>query len=361
MTRRVVYASFATLRHSGGVYVGTQHVQLLRAAGRDAVLWLPEADNRTDWIDPAVPVVGGPQLEIGADDLLVLPEAPVVPGRDPAPGARKVIFNQNHFYTYAARPDPTMDSVRSAPPNSAPRSSSAPTATIQPGLSYPGWDPTPAVWTVSPESRDLLRALEPELPVHLIPNLVEGELFRPLSSDRVRVTWFPRKRPREASLLRTLLARDERLTGVELVELVDVPRAQVVEALGRTTVFVSLNHSESFGLPVAEALAAGCLVVGYDGGGGTDLFEAPGAWRIPEQRPLLLRDAVVDLVRRAPELEPVRKANRDWVLERFNSERTSAALLAAVDAAASRPGAAALATHPAVWLDALGPNFTAYA
>lgn len=337
MTGRILYATFATPRHSGGVHVGAQHVQLLRAAGREAWLWLPDIDNRTSWIDKSVPVMGGPQTAVGADDLLVLPEVPIVAGRDPAPGARKVIFNQNHFYIYAASPDVRAETV------------------------YPGWDPAPAVWTVSTESRDLLTALHPELPVSLVPNFVDGELFSPRDSSRALVSWFPRKRPREASLLRTLLRLDERLAGVQVLELVDAPRAEVATTLGATTVFVALGHSESFGLPVAEALASGCLVVGYDGGGGHELFTAPGAWRVPEQRPLLLRDAVVDLVRRAPGLAKLRQANRAWVLDRYSAETTAAALLAAVEATTIRPGAAAVATHPAAWLDELGQSFTAWA
>ena len=334
MSGRVLHASFATPRHSGGVHVHTQHVQLLRAAGREAWLWLPGGE-RPGWIDPAVPVLHGPRTPVDADDLLVLPEVPVVPGRDPAPGARKVILNQNHFYTGAAWPDPD------AP--------------------YPGWDPAPAVWTVSTESRDVLAALHPELPVHLVPNLVDGELFAPRATDRPQVSWFPRKRPREAGLLRALLRQDDRLAGVELCELVDAPRQEVAATLGATTVFVALGHSESFGLPVAEALASGCLVVGYDGGGGHELFGAPGAWAVPEQRPLLLRDAVVDLVRRAPRLAELRRENRAWVLERHSAGRTAAALLVAVDAALRRPGAAATATHPAAWLDVLPPGWTAWA
>ncbi len=330
--RRIVYAGFATLRHSGGVHVLTQHVQLLRAAGEEAWLWLPDPDNRTDWIDPTLPVLSGPTIAVGADDLLVLPETPTVHGRDPAPGARKVIFNQNHFYTYAA-------------------------GTAEPD--FPGWSPPPAIWAVTAESRDVLAAVLPALPGSLVPNPVDGELFRPRPTDRLRVAWFPRKRPREASLLGRLLAEDPRLAGVDLVELRDAPRATVADTLGTTTVFVSLGHSESFGLPVAEALASGCLVVGYDGGGGHELFEAPGVWRVPEQRPLLLRDQVVQ--RLAGDRARLGAANRRWVLERYSLDRTATALRSAVAAAFERPGAAALATHPVAWLDVLGPNFTAYA
>ena len=36
--------------------------------------------------------------------------------------------------------------------------------------------------------------------------------------------------------------------------------------------FFSFGHPEGFGLPVAEALACGCAVVGYTGLGGRELF-----------------------------------------------------------------------------------------
>lgn len=333
--QRIIYAGFATPRHSGGVHVMLQHVQLLVAAGYRACVWLP-GPERPAWFDPDVPVISGATAEIGAGDLLVLPEVPLVPGVDPAPGARKVIFNQNHFYTYAA-------------------------ATAAIDEPYPGWSPAPMVWAVSTESRSVLAALLPELALALVPNPVDGDLFRPRPSAGPRVTWFPRKRPRESSLLRRLLRSDPRLHGVALCELVDTPRPEVAQILGTTTVFVSLGHSESFGLTVAEALASQCLVAGYDGGGGIELFDAPGAWPVPEQRPLLLVDRIADLLARADDLADVRAANRAWVLANYSFDGTRTALLRAVEASLAGPGMRSLATHPAVSLDVLGANFTAYA
>ena len=333
--RRIVYAGFATPRHSGGVHVMIQHVQLLLAAGHRACLWLPGTE-RPAWFGPDVPVIFGATIDLGSDDLLVLPEVPLVPGIDPAPGARKVIFNQNHFYTYAA----------TAPSADGP---------------YPGWSPPPMVWAVSVESRDVLAALLPDLRIALIPNPVDGELFRPRPSAGTRISWFPRKRPRESSLLRRLLRTDRRFAGADLCELADVERPAVARALSTTSIFLSLGHSESFGLPVAEALASACLVVGYDGGGGHELFDAPGAWRVAEQRPLLLLDKAAELLTRAEELSSVRASNRAWVLERYSFARTGSALTAAVETMLNRPGGPATATHPAAFLDVLGPNFTAYA
>ncbi|MEO6999631.1 MAG: glycosyltransferase [Terracoccus sp.] len=333
-TQRIVYAGFATRRHSGGVHVMTQHVRMLREAGMEAWLWLPGPDDRPDWIDADLPVLSGATTPIGRGDLLVLPETPIVHGHDPAPGARKVILNQNHFYTFAAGP---------------------------PGEAFPAWSPPPPVWTVTAESRDVVAGVLPHLEVGLVPNAIDDELFRPRATDRPRVSWFPRKRPRESALLARLLRAEPRLTGVDLVELVDAPRRSVAQTLGTSTVFIALGHSESFGLPVAEALASACLVVGYDGGGGHELFEAPGAWRVPEQRPLLLRDRVVDLVSGSDELEPLRFDNRAWVLQRYSGERAAQALRTAVSAAFAGPGGDAVAQHPAALLHRLGPSFTAWA
>ncbi len=115
MPGRVLYASFATQHLSGGVEVHLRHIALLRAAGVEASLWLPEPAVPA-WMG-AVPVVSGASIEVGADDVVLYPEAPVLPGVDPAPGARKVVFNQNHFYTYATW--------------------------AAPASTYPGWDPAP--------------------------------------------------------------------------------------------------------------------------------------------------------------------------------------------------------------------------
>ncbi|BEP15005.1 hypothetical protein acdb102_33160 [Acidothermaceae bacterium B102] len=329
---RLIYATFATSRRSGGVHVMSEHVRLLRSLGRPAWLWIPGPDGPPAWFDESVPVLVAPTLELTADDLLVLPEVPVVAGHDPAPGARTVILNQNHFYTYAA----------GAPSDWA---------------AYPDWSRPPAVWTVSRESQDVLRALHPDLHVGLIPNPVAVDLFIPRPSARPSVAWFSRKRPREAAVLHRLLSNDERMRGVELIAITDEPWAAVAEILGQATVFVALGHTEGFGLPLAEALAAGCLVAGYDGGGGHELFDAPGAWQVPEQRPLLLAERVADLVSRRDELQSAAEGNRSWVVARHGPDRTLSALVGAVEAALAGPGTATVAVHPARWLDKLPAHF----
>lgn len=332
MSGRVVCATFPSPVPVGGIRINVLHVELLREAGVDAVVWLP-TEERPPWFEMKVPVVTGPTLAIGADDVLMVPELPVVPGHDPAPGARKVIMNQNHFYTYCTWPD---------------------------DVAYLDWSPSPTVWVVSRESLDVMSRLHPELRPRLVPNPIDPELFAPGPRERPSIAWMPRKRPREAALVQRLLASDPRARGVDLHAIDAMPAQEVARTLGSATVFLALGHTESFGLPVAEALAAGCLVVGYPAGGGHELFEAPGAWAVPDQRPLLLVDRAMEVLA-DPSLAALGAANREWVLDHYPVAATTRALVAAVEDARAQPGAEALATHPFGLASALPADFASSA
>lgn len=105
----------------------------------------------------------------------------------------------------------------------------------------------------------------------------------------------------------------------------------------------------------AAALAAGCLVVGYPAGGGEELFEAPGTWRIDDARPHLLADQALELVD-VPADDPVRSAARQWIGARYSADVTASALQAAVKSALALPGRAGTATCPVVWPDDPAPS-----
>lgn len=327
MAGRVIYVAPEVAIPIGGVRILSQHVSLLVDAGIDAALWCPTPGYSFPWFDETVPMLSGMELALTAEDLLVWPEAVIMPGRDPAPGARKVILNQNHFHTFRTWPDPG---------------------------GYPGWNPAPSVWTVSQESIEVLSRVHPEHPPHLVPNPIDAELFRPAARRTPSIAWMPRKRPAEAALIRRLLHNDHRSEGVEFREISGLSQPEVAEVLSDTSVFVALGgqEGEGFGLPVAEALASGCLVAGYPAGGGEELFKAPTAWAVPDHRPTLLADQALSLLQ-LPDQENLRAAGRQWVKDRYNSKVTTAALVEAVRMARAKPGAAARAIHLMAWLDEL--------
>ena len=323
MTGRVVYAAFEIPFPLGGIRVLSQQVSLLRAAGVEAYRWTPTSGFRYTWFDDDVPTLSGMNLELAADDVLVLPEISVVPDRDPAPGAHKVIYSQNQYLHFLTCPD------------------------LDP---YPGWSTPPALWAVSRAAVEMLGHALPGLESHLVPNIIDTELFRPGANRARRIAWMPRKRPIESTLLRRLLRADRRAEGVELYDIRNVPQEEVARVLSETSVFIALGapEGEGFGLPPAEAMASGCLVTGY-AGGVPELFESPSAWRIPELETAALAHQALELLD-LPDQDEVRGAGRQWVEERYNAKIATAALIEGIRKARALPGGAATATHPAAWV-----------
>ncbi|MFI1018816.1 hypothetical protein [Streptomyces sp. NPDC020965] len=314
----------------------TEHVALLVAAGVDAYRWSPTPGFRYTWFDDTVPTLSGTEIDLDADDLVVLPELTILPGVDPAPGGRKVIFVQGHFMTFLTCPD------------------------VHP---YPGWDHQPALWTISRDGVEVLSRAIPHLPPPmLVPNPIDADLFRPADERTPSIAWMSRKRPSESSLLKQLLRNDPRSEGVELRDIRGLPHEEVARVLADTSVFIALGapEGEGFGLPIAEALASGCLVTGYGLGGGDELFEAPSAWPVPNLRTVELADRALELVH-SPDQQRVRDAGRHWLTERYNAKVTTDALLAAVESARALPATGSRATHPSVWEAELMTSIAPYA
>ena len=90
--------------------------------------------------------------------------------------------------------------------------------------------------------------------------------------------WMPRKNPQHVQAVlqgpsAAAMALHPRLGGPAFAQL---SHASIAERLNGAQLFLAFGHPEGFGLPIAEAMAAGCWVVGYSGGGGQELFRFGG-------------------------------------------------------------------------------------
>ena len=111
---------------------------------------------------------------------------------------------------------------------------------------------------------------------------------------------MPRKNPQHVqAVLRGSTQRYgsyRRLGGQPLQHL---SHMEVAARLNGAQLFLAFGHPEGFGLPIAEAMAAGCWVVGYSGGGGQELFRFGGADQVAfgDCRALLLRLSAFAILR----------------------------------------------------------------
>jgi glycosyltransferase involved in cell wall biosynthesis len=198
--------------------------------------------GRPPQIDPL------PALQLTADDVLVVPE--VMPGlAATAPGVPKAIFNQNAYLTLA----PFSLDVE-------PKELVYAEAVLRGAI------------VVSEDSRRYLETLFPGLRVRRLHYGIDPEIFAFSPAKKRQIAYMPRKNWHDGHQVLMRLRLTGRLEGWDVVEIADRTEAETGAILRESAVFLSTGHPEGFGLPAAEAMRAGCIVVGYHGYGGREFL-----------------------------------------------------------------------------------------
>lgn len=261
---RFLFICYPDTNHPiGGVKQIYRQVELLVEAGWQAFV-IQEAEGfRVDWFESKAPVMSLNQYLASspnpATDCLVLPETWVgnIPGY--LPGFPKIIFNQNCYYTFGL--DSNINS------------------SIVELYHHPD---VLGVVTVSDDNRNFLIegcGLDPAS-VHVVLNGIDGEIFFPPNQKMRKIVYLGRKQLQHARIVRAMAEQRPFFSRYPFVELGRLPHAQIASELREALVFLSTGHPEGFGLPLAEAIACGCMVVGYHGLAGRD-FCHPSLAEVP--------------------------------------------------------------------------------
>jgi glycosyltransferase involved in cell wall biosynthesis len=171
--------------------------------------------------------------------------------------------------------------------------------------------------------------------VHVVPISVDPDLFRPATKE-ARVVTAPRKwpfhdgLPAQAGLIENIVKlKYPSLGDVPWVLLENMQPDQVAAEMGRADLFLSLCRMEANPLTPLEAMASGCIVVGYHGTGGLEYAtHRNGFWLSPEQFEEVA-DAIARVLTGLRHDDPTLKAMREdgyRTAAMFNQKRTEAAL-----------------------------------
>jgi glycosyltransferase involved in cell wall biosynthesis len=258
--------------------------------------------GRPPQIDPL------PVLELTADDVLVVPEA--MPGLAAiAPGLPKAVFNQNAYLTLAPFP---LD--------------------FEPKeLVYAKPELLGAI-VVSEDSRRYLETLFPSLRVRRLHYGIDPELFAFSSRKKRQIAYMPRKNKLDVYQVLLRLRLTGQLEGWDVIEIADRTEAETATILRESAIFLSSGHPEGFGLPAAEAMLAGCIVVGYHGYGGREFLTEELAFPVDVGDVVAFADRVAEILRELesrPDALRVRaeKASR-FIADNYSLEREERDLLA---------------------------------
>ena len=166
---------------------------------------------------------------------------------------------------------------------------------------------------------------------HYLPVSMKPEDF-PFSEDKeALITYMPRKRPTEAQQIVDMLSRRGKLDGYRLQALDKMNRSEISEQLQRSRFFISLQQRESIGFPAAEAMAAGCIVVGYTGLGGREYFTSDTGGPVVEDDTVALINALEETVAEYSadpvRLDRVRRHASDLINQRYSWHRFEKSLI----------------------------------
>jgi len=252
--RRLLFVCYPDTNHTiGGVKQIYRQVELLHHQGWDAQVLQEQPGFRPDWFESGAPVLdvasyvaSGPSAE---RDLIVLPETWLTNLPSYLPGIPKVIFNQNAFYTFGLEgrcEESTLELYQHAD--------------------------IKGVVTVSEDSHNLLvrGCGVPADRCHVVLNGIDPSLFHAPALKLRRIVFMGRKHADHLRKVILMARRRPALARYGFKELPRLKHEEVAQELREALLFLSCGHPEGFGLPLAEAIASGCLVVGYHGLGGRD-------------------------------------------------------------------------------------------
>lgn len=232
-------------RATGGITVLRQIADILHMAGREAFLVARESSGwKPEGLTNAAPVIPWDSLALTASDRWLVPEGWVnalAPGLEV--GAECLSYVQNWAYLFSSLPPEVT------------------------------WDRLPVSFLAvsAPVREYIVRTVGAEAPI-LRPG-IDPAIFhagREKSKGTVRVAYMPRKNKALAAQIKAAFEARCGAGRVRWTPIEGMDAYGVAEVLRTSHIFLMTGFPEGCPLPPLEAMACGCLCVGYSGFGGWD-------------------------------------------------------------------------------------------
>jgi len=308
---RVLYVSGDDPRPHGGIGVLYDHVAILTRHHFNAFIVHTTPNFRYPFAATTVPVIFWGDLgEMGEEDTFVIPEThsrALAAVREVDSG--KILFCQNHYYIYYG---------------------------LTAGQSWSDFG-IQDYMVVSQPMRDALHTwfgIEATVVRPAIDDLFFADQPAPIAQP-LNIAFMPRKGVIDLRLLRGLLdpaMQQKPAWPIQWRPIDNLQRPQVAEILKSCPIYIATSYHEGLGLPSLEAMAAGCLIIGYRGGGGLDYAAADNGLWVPDDHPFLLAAKLQEVLSRLGDpsylrtIQQIRQSGQATA-RRYSSQAQEAALL----------------------------------
>ncbi|MFW2455683.1 glycosyltransferase family 4 protein [Methyloversatilis discipulorum] len=316
---------------SGGVRVLYRHVDILNKHGIEAYVLHTKRGFRCTWFENTTQVAylsdpledkvlrklrralgrgverrtrleGGASSFLRESDVIAVPEIYGPSIFDVAPGIPVVVLNQNCYLSFQGYP---LDSKMLRAPYDNPL--------------------LRGVMINSEDGREYLEFAFPDMPVTRFRLGIDSTMFNYRSAKKKLICYTPRKNELVVRQVVNLLKFRGRLGQFQLVPFSGRPQSEVAELMKDSAIFLSFGQYEGFGLPPAEAMACGCIVIGYHAGGGKEFmrpeFSFPIAYGEVLDYVRTIEDVVEGMNSEPGKFEAMGRAASDFILEQYAMEK----------------------------------------
>ena len=280
---RIFYLCPDVAEPSGGIKRLYTHVELLRENGYDAYIMHVKKGFKLHWFDSQVPIVYPSDLPLSSfdsGDTIVIPEGvPLVMKQLKALQVKKVVIALSFAYIFRDMP------IRE------------------------NWKDYGINWVMANNkiTRDFIQWSMGIENVHIIGTSVDHNIFYyDPNMKREQAAYIKRKDTLSPVVEKVLKSKDASFhelgfTAIENLKLQDYARV-----LRESKIYLTTSTAEGFPLPILEAMACGCLCIGFDGVGGKDFIVESG----PQQNFVLAKSMnLIDLSGKLAELVEMIKRN----------------------------------------------------
>lgn len=240
---KIYVVSTHTHKPTGGIVMLHRLVETLNQLGYDSSILYVYSDcmyKRMAWFEYNTPVEYIQSVNINRKDILVLPEIIGAGHFARFTYNTKVIYNQNSGH---------------AIPNIA------------------IWNKQNNVKSVIHVSIDnmtrTIDSLSEPVPCDVLYNYIDDATFYPKSEKKLQVAYMARK---DGDIAANIIS--EKFPELPLVRIDGIPQSEVADILRESALFLfHTNQMEGWPLPIAEAMACGCVVIGMASGGSTEQLD----------------------------------------------------------------------------------------
>mgnify|MGYP001053775856 CR=1 FL=1 len=300
----------------GGVKILYRHVDILNNNGFSASIIHKKSGFRCTWFENSTQISYLKKISLIDRDYLVIPEVYGSLYANPKERpkafkafsrlfdtpARKVLFNQNTYNTFKGHSFEQGD-LRS----------------IYLDRSITG------IMVVSEDNKAYMEYAFPGMKVFRIHNHINAEIFSYHPEKKKQICFMPRKNADHSLQVINILKFRKNLSDFKIVAIENKTEKETAQILKESLIFLSFGYPEGFSLPPAEAMACGCITIGYTGMGAKEFFISDLCYPVEMGDIITFARTVEDVIARwrvSPEilLERTRQAS-DFIHSTYSREQ----------------------------------------